>query len=167
MDDRLVRWAFETHAPSLHRFATRLTGDPDLAEDLVQEAFIRIADANGIDNEKAWLFRVVSNLAINANRSAGRRRGLLRLLGHRQPVGEPVVDPDEAYEKKEIRLLVHQALQQMPERDRVLLLMRVEGFTQAEIADAIDSTTKSVGTLIARALIRVRVHLEEVQEALT
>ena len=167
MDDRLVRWAFEAHAPSLQRYATRLTGDPDLAEDLVQEAFIRIADATGVENEKAWLFQVVSNLASNANRSAGRRRGLLRLMGHRQPMGDPVTVPDEAYEKKEIRLLVHRALQEIPERDRVLLLMREEGFSQAEIADAIDSTTKSVGTLIARALIRVRVHLEDVQEALT
>ena len=167
MDDQTLRRAFDAHAASLHRFASRLTGDPDLAEDVVQDAFIRYSKAQDIGNEKAWLFKVVSNLALNANRSDGRRRGLLRLMGHRQPMGELPAGPDEAYEKKELRALVHEALREMPERDRVLLLMREEGFTHAEIARAIGSTTKSVGTLVARALTKVRTYLEDVQEALT
>ena len=45
--------------------------------------------------------------------------------------------------------------------------MREEGFTHAEIAEAIGSTTKSVGTLLTRALLKSAKHLEEVQEAMT
>jgi RNA polymerase sigma-70 factor (ECF subfamily) len=50
---------------------------------------------------------------------------------------------------------VHGALQQLPERDRTILLMREEGFTHKEIAEAVGTTTGSVGTLIARALNRL------------
>lgn len=167
MDDHIVKQAFAAHSASLHRYASRLTGDADQAEDLVQDAFIRYASQTDVENERAWLFRVVSNLAFNANRSAGRRRGLLRRVRYRQPMGDLPPGPDEAYEKKELRALVHEALNRLSDRDRVLLLMREEGFTHAEIAAAIDSTTKSVGTLLARALIKVATHLEDVQEALT
>ena len=167
MEDHLVRQAFAAHSASLHRYASRLTGDPDLAEDLVQDAFIRYARQAGILSDKAWLFRVVSNLACNASRADGRRRGLLGRVRFRQPMADLPPGPDEAYEKKELRSLVREALNRMPERDRVLLLMREEGFTHAEIAAAVDSTTKSVGTLLARALRKISTHLEEVQEALT
>ena len=66
-----------------------------------------------------------------------------------------------------IRSLVREALDRLSGRDRTLLLMREEGFTHAEIAEAIGSTTKSVGTLLTRALLKSAKHLEEVQEAMT
>ena len=161
-----MRQAFAAHSASLHRYASRLTGDPDLAEDLVQEAYVRFAREVAIQNGRAWLFRAVSNLAFNAIRASSRRHGMLRSARYRQPVGDLPLGPDEAYEKKELRALVQDALTRLSDRDRVLLLMREEGFTHAEIASAIDSTTKSVGTLLARALIKATTYLEDVQEAL-
>jgi RNA polymerase sigma-70 factor (ECF subfamily) len=50
---------------------------------------------------------------------------------------------------------VHAALSQLPARDRTILLMREEGFTHAEIATAVGTTPKSVGTLVARALAKL------------
>ncbi|MFQ5549906.1 MAG: RNA polymerase sigma factor [Gemmatimonadales bacterium] len=168
MEDATVRQAFAAHSASLYRYATRMTGDPDLAEDLVQETFVRYAgERSDVHNERAWLFRVISNLTITKQRSLGRRLKLLRSAAHRQPLGDPVAMPDERYEKAELRSLVREALGRLSERDRTLLLMREEGFTHTEIANAINSTTKSVGTLLARALRKVATHLEEVQEALT
>jgi len=166
MEDVTVQRAFTTFSESLHRYASRLTGDPDVAEDLVQEAFVRFAREQGIEHHRAWLFRVVSNLAINAHRST-HRRSLLKRVWHRHVLSDAPPDPDEAYETLELRQLVQEALAKLSDRDRVLLLMREEGFKHAEIAAAIGSTPKSVGTLLARALTRVAVHLEEVKEALT
>lgn len=168
MEDSIVTRAFAAHSASLHRFATRMTGDPDLAEDLVQDTFVRYSRCgNAVENERAWLFRVVSNLAISAHRSGSRRLKILWGAAYRLPMGDPAETPDEKYEREELRSLVREALDRLSDRDRTLLLMREEGFTHAEIADAIDSTTKSVGTLLARALNKVAAHLEEVREVLT
>ena len=167
MEDDIVRHAFATHSATLYRYATRMTGDPDLAEDLVQETFIRFSKESGVANQKAWLFRVISNLAVNAQKSIGRRLGLLRLGAHRQPLADSAPLPDEEYEREELRSLVREALDRLSDRDRTLLLMREEGFTHAEIAEAIGSTTKAVGTLLTRALLKSAKHLEEVQEAMT
>ena len=166
MEDNIVRHAFAAHSASLHRYASRITGDPDLAEDLVQDTFIRFSKEPDVVNQKAWLFRVISNLSLNAQQSISRRLRLLRLGAHRQPVADPVARPDEEYEKEELRSLVREALDRLSDRDRTLLLMREEGFTHAEIAEAIGSTTKSVGTFLARALLKVAKHLDEVQEAM-
>jgi DNA-directed RNA polymerase specialized sigma24 family protein len=51
-------------------------------------------------------------------------------------------------------------LNQLEPRDRAVLLMREEGFAHREIADAVGTTTKSVGTMIARALEKLSRHLE-------
>jgi RNA polymerase sigma-70 factor (ECF subfamily) len=167
MNNTIVTKAFAMHSASLHRFATRMTGDPDLAEDLVQETFVRYSAQEGeIDSEKAWLFRVISNLALGAHNTSKRRFKLLRGGKDRQPIGDPALTPEELYEKTEIRDVVRGALDRLSERDQTLLLMREEGFSHAEIADAIDSTTKSVGTLLARALLKVATHLEDVKEEL-
>ena len=167
MEDNIVRQAFAAHCATLHRYATRMTGDPDLAEDLVQDTFIRFSKEPDVVNEKAWLFRVISNLTVNSQKSIGRRLGLLRLRAHRQPLADSPALPDEEYEREELRSLVREALERLSDRDRTLLLMREEGFTHAEIAEAIGSTTESVGTLLARALLKSAKHLGEVQEAMT
>jgi RNA polymerase sigma-70 factor (ECF subfamily) len=54
---------------------------------------------------------------------------------------------------------VQQALAGLPERDRTLLLMREEGFSHREIAEAVGTTTGSVGTMIARALDKLAAEL--------
>jgi RNA polymerase sigma factor (sigma-70 family) len=64
----------------------------------------------------------------------------------------PAPDPAAAPERAEVVGRVRAALAALSERDRTILLMREEGFTHREIADAVGTTTQSVGTLIARAL---------------
>ena len=51
-------------------------------------------------------------------------------------------------------------MDQLEPRDRTVLLMREEGFTHHEIADAVGTTTKSVGTMIARALAKLAQRLD-------
>jgi RNA polymerase sigma-70 factor (ECF subfamily) len=63
--------------------------------------------------------------------------------------------PDADVVAREDHAAVQAALSALPERDRTILLMREEGFTHAEIAAAVGTTTKSVGTLAARALTKL------------
>lgn len=148
------------HHAALFRYLFRLTGDGDIAADVVQDTFTRMVERPPRDhNPKAWLFTVATN---TVRKWAGRsRRRTVLLSAHRaqRHIGDPPQAPDEAAHAGEVRVTVRQALDALPERDRTVLLMREEGFSHREIAEAVGTTTGSVGTMIARALDRLAEHL--------
>lgn len=139
--------------PSLFRYLHRLTGDADAAEDVAQEAFVRLLSRPDLDAEAArlWIFTVATNLVRDRGRAVARRQRLLAAVPV-TPSREPL--PDEAAERAERIHGVRAALEQLSERDRQMLMMREEGFKYAEIARAVEVAPGSVGTLIARALKR-------------
>jgi RNA polymerase sigma factor (sigma-70 family) len=152
---------FEEHHASLFRYLARLTGDPDAAEDAAQEAFVRLMEKPPAPGAtRAWLFRVATNAAWLATRTRKRRRRLLEAASDRIPVGDAPAPPDVAAERAQERARVTRALRGLRERDRVILLMREEGFSHREIAQAVGTTTPSVGTLVARALGKLAAQLQ-------
>jgi RNA polymerase sigma-70 factor (ECF subfamily) len=147
---------FEEHHGALFRYVVRLTGDADLAHDAVQETFTRLLSRPPRDeNPRAWLFTVATNIVRAAASRGLRHRALLEQNRGRAPVPEPVMRPDDAIERLDERRRVRAALDALPERERTILLMREEGFSHREIAEAVGTTTGSVGTMIARALDRL------------
>lgn len=156
-----TRALFESQFPALYRYCVRLTGEPDVAEDAAQEAFVRLV-RDGVTGPppalKAWLFRVAANVIRDRHRVSENRRRLLE-VNPVVPQGE--LEPDEALERTERVARVRAILDAMPERDRTLLLMREEGFDYAHIARQIDVSPTSVGTLLARAQRRFTQALEQ------
>ncbi|HEX7051226.1 MAG TPA: sigma-70 family RNA polymerase sigma factor [Longimicrobiales bacterium] len=151
---------FAEHHASLFRYLARLTGDPELAADAAQEAFVRLVERPPRpDHVRAWLFTVGTNIAREWARTRGRRLRLLERNPARAPIGEPPPAPDVAAEAEHRRRLVQRALGRLSVRDRTLLLMREEGFRHREIAEAIGTTTGSIGTMIARALDKLAAEL--------
>lgn len=148
MDYRRV---FDLHYPPLYRYLYRLTGDADAAEDAAQEAFVRLT-AQGLPEDEArpWLFTVATNLIRDRARKADRHR---RLQPH-VPRAQAPAAPDVSAERKERIAMVREALEELSDRDRTMLLMREEGFKYAEIARVVDVAPGSVGTLLARAARR-------------
>jgi RNA polymerase sigma-70 factor (ECF subfamily) len=151
---------FRAHHEALYRYAVRLTGDPDLAADATQEAFVRMIEGKPEGrNPRAWLFTVATNYVRERARTGSRRRELragatARLAPDRPATPEEVLDSTRAADR------VRQGLDHLPERDRTLLLMREEGFTHREMAEAVGTTTGSVGTMIARALDKLALVLD-------
>lgn len=147
---------FAEHRDAVCRYLTRYTGDADLAEDLVQETFWRLARRPfGAPNHvKGWLFRVATNLAKDARKTARRRGELGRLAQADGPTASPE-DPGERLERAEVRRRVRAALDGLSHKERTALLLREEGFAHREIAAAVGTTTGSVGTLVARALAKL------------
>lgn len=142
---------YERLQPSLVRYLERLTGDGDVAQDVSQEAFLRLlrrSDLTG-DDARLWIFTVATNLVRDYGRSVVRRK---RILTARPVVPNAPPTPDLEAERNERVSLVRLALRQLPERDQQLLLMREEGFRYQEMAEAVGVAPGSVGTLIARAL---------------
>ncbi|HTT68590.1 MAG TPA: sigma-70 family RNA polymerase sigma factor [Gemmatimonadales bacterium] len=158
---------FARHHQELYRYAARFTGDPDLAEDVVQDAFVRLAERPPADDSqlRGWLFRVATTIALDAMRSARRRLALVRERPDRQPMGDAPPDPAAALERAETRRRVREALAALGPKERAVLLMREEGFMHREIAAAVGTTTQSVGTMIARALEKLARHLDLDEEA--
>ena len=145
---------YHTHHGPLVRYLIRLCGDPDLAEDAAQEAFVRLSERPPTDpgHVRAWIFTVATNVVRDARRTGRRRSDLLARDAASAPSGDPGADPADAAARAELRRRVRAALDELPERDRVVLLMREEGFKHREIGQAVGISTGSVGTVIARAL---------------
>jgi RNA polymerase sigma factor (sigma-70 family) len=152
--DAWVARLVAAHRAALFRYLAPYTGDPDQAEDLVQETFVRLRERPPADRTepRRWLYTVATNLARDAQRVTRRREALAVAARDRMPLPEPGPDPAALAERADQRRRVRRALATLNERERTVLLMREEGFTHREIAEAVETTTGSVGTMIARAL---------------
>ncbi len=152
---------FQEHHAPLFRYLVRLTGDVDLAHDAAQEAFVRLVSKPPRDEQlRAWLFTVATNVVRARANSRKRRLTLLQGAMARVPAPEPAPDPEQIALANERRDRVRQALDGLTEKERTVLLMREEGFAHREIAEAIGTTTGSVGTMIARAMDKLSTLLD-------
>jgi RNA polymerase sigma factor (sigma-70 family) len=159
-----VEAIFDEHYEVLYRYLVRLTGDADLASDVAQECFIRLIERRPEDRQlRGWLFRVATNLVRDESRVRRRRIELLQetsdLVG--AGMGISPIDPERSLELEERGRTVRLALAALSLRDRTLLLMREEGFSHKEMAVAVGTTTKSVGSMIARALNKLASELSK------
>jgi RNA polymerase sigma factor (sigma-70 family) len=163
--DRISR-LFENHHDALYRYLVRLSGDADLAADAAQETFVRLFEQPpDAVIERAWLFKVGTNLVFERARTASRRERLLFATGERT-MADPPRDPHEAVVADDRRRVVLDAIARLSEKERVAVLMREEGFSHREIAAAVGTTTGSVGTLLARALQRLARAIQLDEDAL-
>ena len=142
------------------RYLIRLTGDSDAAGDALQETFVRFVQSPPHTNARAWLFTVATNFVREQGRARVRRNELLAGAPEDALHGDDPPTPETVYSSDEHRRIVAAALAHLSERDRTTLLMREEGFTHEEIAAAVGTTTKSVGTIIARALRKLAAELQ-------
>ena len=160
-----IQQLFQEHYDVLFRYLVRLTGDPDSAADAAQEAFVRLVERQPDPSQvRGWLFRVATNVVRDDSRVRRRRIELLQEAPDRAPVGDAPLDPERHLESLERRNLVRAALDSLSVKDRTVLLMREEGFSHQEIAESIGTTTKSVGSMIARALQKLSAELAQRME---
>jgi RNA polymerase sigma-70 factor (ECF subfamily) len=149
--DRFVE-LFNAHFHRLYRYLDRLSGDPELAADLAQEAFVRLYRRGSLpDSPPAWLITVAMNLFRNARSQASRRLRLLTSARGEAVLADPAPSPAEATDIEDSRQRVRAAIDRLPERDGRMLLLRAEGYSYRDIAAALDLNAASVGTLLARA----------------
>jgi RNA polymerase sigma-70 factor (ECF subfamily) len=158
---------FRRFYPRLVPLAERLLGDRAEGEDVVQEAFLRLARA-GRDEDGgaiverpdevvgAWLRRVVLNLGVNRLRDLRRAAERLARAGRLDTTLDPEHgpsddhNPPQAVLRAEIRDEVRSALEALPERQRACLLLRHAGHSYAEIAETLGIAIGSVGVFLAR-----------------
>ena len=146
------RWA----APLL-RYLGRMLRDDAAAEDLVQEAFLRVHRARDRYTPDArfstWLYRIATNLAFNELRRPRRRE-------RHEPADDaagpglvaPAVDAEAAYDARRRAERTLDALASLPEKQRAALcLAALEGLAYAEVAEALEVSEAAVKALVHRA----------------
>jgi RNA polymerase sigma-70 factor (ECF subfamily) len=144
---------FEREGAALYRFAVMLLRRGEDAEDVVQEAFLKLLThlraGGGDDNLRGWLFTVASHAARDRQR---RRIRWLPWSAADEPAVQPALLPDEDGRLKAAR----DALLQLTRRDRLLLALRASGLSYRDLAAAAAIRPASVGRLLARAIDRHR-----------
>ncbi|CAN5318075.1 N/A [soil metagenome] len=158
---RDVEWLFRKYHNTLVRYLTRRLGDRDWAEELAQETFLRALRQGEVENERAWLFAVATNLARDEGRKQVRRRRHLQLLADEACEAEREMQPT-GLERAEDAAAARRALDGLEERDRLALLMREEGLSYEEIAEALGLSVGSIGTTLFRARKRLIASYKEV-----
>lgn len=150
--DTVFTELFDAHFERVYRYLNRLSGDPDLAADVAQEAFVRLYERQSLPEAPiAWLITVAMNLLRNAATRRARWNRLLTVDRAEAVLADPPLSPAEAAAAGDTRQRVRAALDALAERDRSMLLLCAEGFSYREIAQAVGVNETSVGTLLARA----------------
>jgi RNA polymerase sigma factor (sigma-70 family) len=148
--DHAFEQLFDNEFARVFRYLDRLSGEPDLAADLAQEAFIRLYRRGSMPERPVpWLVTVAMNLFRNVRTSQVRRARLLAAARVEMTVADPPGLPDQGAENESVR--VRDALNALTERERELLLLRAEGYSYRDLAAALQLHEASIGTLLARA----------------
>ena len=187
-DERTFRELFERTYPMLKRVARGYVSSEAVAEEIVQDTWLAIVTGierfEGRSALSTWIFSILTNQA--KNHRARERRALPLSCVAPADAEEPVVDPDRfqkddeawpghwatpprPWQKPERRLLsleareqLKEALAQLPERQRLIVVLRdVEGLSAEEVCDLVGLSQENQRVLLHRGRSRVRAFLEE------
>ena len=147
------------HAPSATRLAYLLTGDQNLAEDLTQDAFVKLAgrfrDLRNPDAFQAYLRRTVINLATSHWRRLRTERAYVDKQGGTAPADTNYLPDVEGRDE------LWRALRKLPPRQRAAIVLRYYGdLSEQQTADALQVSVGAVKSLVSRGMDRLREHME-------
>jgi len=157
--DEALRWLFEEQYLSLVRLAALLTDDRETAEDVVQEAFVRMYRAwdrvRDVSAASPYLRSIVLNLA----RSGLRRKLVARRRGRN--VGVDAASAEEDVLIREDQRAVVDVLRSLPRRQRECLTLRYyQDLSEAEIAEVLGISAGSVKSYASRGIAALAAKLE-------
>ena len=156
---------------ALLRFASRYFKKPQEIEDVVQEAFVKVIEAQyqrEIHSPKSYLFRTTRNLALSQLDKSSYK--LTDTVGDLLPETDLTSTStlEEQFESQQNFELFCRAVRQLPIKcQRVYILRRVYGFTHKEIAERMDISAKTVESHLTKAIVRCSDYkeLEEAEQA--
>jgi len=167
-DEVAFRALFDALYGPLRRFARTFVDDVATAEDLVQEAFVRLWDrrasvAPGTPHQ-AYLYRSVRNLALNLRRDQKTRQRLLEESSVNECAVAPAAlpGPDDHLDGEELAKVLATCLADLPPRQREALhLSRFEGLSHGDVAITMGCSPRTVNNHLVAALATLRRRLSE------
>ena len=172
-DDAALAELYRLGAPRVRAFLARLCSDLALADDLTQDAFLRIHAARGRFAAGApampWMFAIARNSYRDFLRREHVRRehrNTTALLSAPQRLDRPESGGDRALIARQMLGVVQRALMAIPVRQReAFVLMRFEGLSLAEAAHVLGATEAAVKILVHRAYVVVRAAIDKQDQA--
>jgi RNA polymerase sigma-70 factor (ECF subfamily) len=152
----MVTELFEQFHEAVFAYLYRLVGDREWAHDLSQDTFLRLFRSRHrlpqVTNQRAWLYRIATNVALNALKR-GRRFTWMPW----QNTDDTALAAPDPTEPSDQRLAVEQALAQVPLHYRAPLLLHSHyGFSVREVAEALNISQGAVKTRLYRAREKFR-----------
>ncbi|MEQ1635519.1 MAG: sigma-70 family RNA polymerase sigma factor [Methylococcales bacterium] len=152
------------HRAELTRFITRKLGTEEAAEDILQDAYMRLSHyqtLDNIDNPRAFVFRVVANLVIDHQRLSANRiphdsnEEMLHAIPDQQ------AEPDTVYQTQQRLAIIKQALDELPLSCRqAFYLNRIEGYSHANCAVKLQISESMVAKHLLHAMVHCRDRLK-------
>ncbi|MDR2774724.1 MAG: RNA polymerase sigma-70 factor [Tannerella sp.] len=151
---------FMRYYSRLCQYVYTLLENREDAEDVVQELFLNLWNSRKrieiVENVSGYLFKTAKNIALNHIRSAKNYRLMLEGRDKTEPYYE-----ENQLETDEFRIALYDCIERLPERSReVLILHRIKGFKQKEIAEKLSISVKTIKNQIWMSLQRLRKCLE-------
>ncbi len=161
-DQGAFRELSRRHVPVMLGVARRILGNAAEAEDVAQEAMLRVWTHaprwQPLALFRTWLSRVVVNLCLDRKRKAAWVE--LEAAGE---IADPAPLAGDATEAAERERLLAAAIAQLPERQRsAIVLSYTEGMSNAQVAEILDTTVSAVETLLVRGKQNLRRALSDV-----
>jgi len=157
------------HTNRFYRIAYRMLFNKSNAEDVVQEAFLRLWERPYMWNRNSgtkfttWFYKVVTNLCLDMN----RKKEALPLPGDLQ-FADDGDGPDASIEKTQEKALLNTFIQQLPERQQLALnLCFYEGLSNQEAADIIGVNLKALQSLLMRAKTTLKDKAAQLKKGVT
>jgi len=164
-DTEAFRGIVEAYSRPLWRAAFRVLGDPEAAEDAVQETFLRAWKALDRFDERAelstWLYRIATNAAIDLRRERRRREPLSATLPEdfdgQVTSRSTETDPHRQAFWRQMVARAQDAISDLPEAERTAILLRhFEGRSIAEIASVLGGGENAAKQAVFRAVHKLR-----------
>ena len=161
-DDEAFAQLMRDNEKRIYNLTLRMTGNPDDAMDLAQEAFLNawrgLKFFKGDSSFSTWVYRLASNACIDHLRRQKRRQDISAPMpvdeeDDSQPdIPDDRFQPEQELERQELRNAVYAGLEQLSDEHRQVLVMReINGLSYQEIADVLDLEAGTVKSRIARA----------------
>ena len=156
-EESRFRKLFQELGQSLRNYLYYKSGDLQRAEDISQEAFVKLWQACAKvapEKARAYLYRVANNLFLDRVK---HDKVVLRFQ-QQQTVSEvDTQTPEQLVEADELRERLVAAISALPEKSRIVFLMsRVDGLSYQEIADQLEISKKAVEKRMSKALVELR-----------
>lgn len=151
---------YQRHFGELRAFILRRVGCRELAAELTNETFIRILDyrsSDPIENQRAFLYRIAGNLAIDHHRAHPEHAECFDDLNESEHPSTDLYDPARVVCARQTLERLRLAVEALPPQcRRAFVLFKFEGRSHAEIAAEFNVTKNAVEKLLIRALVQLR-----------